>query len=87
MDQPLRPGVPLFKFPRSRLYAGTIGHTVTNQREMRIHLNALLHLPCDNPLYEDEIEAIRNWESMHGVTYIPGSGMALYDAGLEGVRE
>ena len=56
-------------------------------REMRIYLHALSHLPWDNPLYEEELKAIRSWESRHGVRKILGSGMALYDAGHEGVRE
>ena len=58
----------------SRRYTGNIRHMVTNHREMRFNLNTLIHLPWDNPLYEEELKAIRNWESRYGVRLIPGTG-------------
>ena len=78
--QSLPPGVRLFELVRSSRYAGSIGHMATYHREMRIYLHALSHFPWDDALHEEGLKVIRSWESRHGVRYIRGSGIALYDA-------
>ena len=83
----LPPGVPLFRFPKSRIGVGNIGGQRVNARRMRYHLNTVMSRPWDTPIYEVEIRAIRDWEAQYGIVFATGHGMAEYDPGLERVRE
>ena len=68
------------------MQVSTIGRIPVNLREYRRHLNNISNQPWDTPLFPAELEAIRVWQATWGVVFVPGRGMALFDAGLEGVR-
>ena len=36
-------------------------------------------------MFESKTNAVDKWEQKHSVTFVPGSNMAEYDSGSEGV--
>ena len=74
-----------FEFPKTREVAGKILKKPVNMRQFRIELNRQAGFPWDTPLFAAEFKAIRRWEVRTGLTFEPGTGMAVWDAGSEGV--
>ena len=74
-----------FEFPKTRGVAGKILKKGVNMRQLRIELCRQASLPWDTPLFAEEFKAIRRWEVKTGLNFEPGTGMAVWDAGYEGV--
>ena len=75
----------LFRFPQSTKSAGRYKGKEVNMRQLRIALNEEAGRPWDNPMFLAEYKAIWKWQAETGVTFVPGTEMAVYDRGHEGV--
>ena len=74
-----------FEFPKTIKSAGRIERKEVNMRQLRIELNGKAGHPWYTPLYSAEMTTIRKSESKVGVTFVPGTGIVVYDGGHEGV--
>ena len=79
--------IPQFVFPESRQLQGSLFSGRVDRRQWKISTNRTQGRPWNTPCFAAGLDAIRDWESRYGVTFVPESDMAVYYSGAEGFSE